>query len=43
MTTFCPTSNDELSDDYFAAWFELWRLHADEFDPADSFATYCAF
>lgn len=43
MRTFIPTSDDELSDDYFAAWFALWSLHADDIDPADSFATFCSF
>ena len=43
MTTFCPTSHDELSDVYFAAWFDAWTCLPDAVDPADAFATFCGF
>ena len=43
MTAFIPTCHDDLSDPFFAAWFDAWCVQCDELDPADSFATFCAF
>ncbi len=43
MTTFIPTCHDDLSDSFFAAWFDAWCAYCDELDPADAFATFCAF
>ena len=43
MRTLIPGSDDELNEDFFAAWFDNWRGLADDSDPADVFAAYCAF
>jgi hypothetical protein len=43
MRTLIPTSDDELNEEFFAAWFETWQKLADETDPADVYAAYCAF
>ena len=43
MTTFVPSSEDDLSDLFFAALFDTWRNAPEDVDPADSFAIYCAF
>ena len=43
MITFIPSSYDQLSDAFFGAWFDLWCDSPDDVDPADAFATYCAF
>jgi hypothetical protein len=43
MRTLIPTSDDELNEEFFAAWFENWNNLPDDIDPADDYATYCAF
>jgi hypothetical protein len=43
MTAYIPTSSDELSEEFFAAWFHAWCNQPDEIDPADALATFCAF
>ena len=43
MRTLIPSSDDELNEEFFAAWFDNWCHAAEDFDPADAFATYCAF
>ena len=43
MPTFIPSSEDDLSDPFFAALFDAWRNAPEDVDPADSFAIYCAF
>jgi hypothetical protein len=43
MTTFIPSSEDDLSDPFFNAWFDAWRNAPEDVDPADTFAIYCAF
>ena len=43
MRTLIPTSDDELSDEFFTAWFQNWSSLRDDIDPADDYATYCAF
>ncbi len=42
MTTYIPTRQDELSEEFFAAWFDAWCNESDEGDPADAFAAFCA-
>ena len=43
MRTLIPSSDDDLNEEFFAAWFESWSKAQDEFDPADDFAAYCGF
>jgi hypothetical protein len=43
MRTLIPSSDDELNEDFFAAWFDLWSTLQDDLDPADAYAAYCAF
>ena len=43
MTTFTPSSQDDLNDPFFAASFDTWRNAPEDVDPADTFAIYCAF
>jgi hypothetical protein len=43
MRTLIPTSDDDLNEEFFAAWFESWSKVQDDADLSDTFATYCAF
>jgi hypothetical protein len=43
MRTLIPTSDDELNEEFFAAWFNSWLNLPDDTDPADLYAAYCAF
>ena len=43
MRTLIPSSDDELNEDFFAAWFDLWSTLQDDLDPADTYAAYCPF
>ena len=43
MRTLIPSSDVELNEDFFAAWFDLWSTLQDDLDPADAYAAYCAF
>jgi hypothetical protein len=43
MRTLIPSSDDELNEEFFAAWFSLWSTLQDDVDPADAYAAYCAF
>jgi hypothetical protein len=43
MRTLIPSSDDELSEEFFAAWFDNWSRLPENSDPADVFAAYCAF
>jgi hypothetical protein len=43
MRTLIPTSDDDLNEEFFAAWFDTWGDPPEDFDPADAFAIYCAF
>ena len=43
MRTLIPTSDDDLNEEFFAAWFDNWCSPPDDIDPADDYATYCAF
>jgi hypothetical protein len=42
MRTLIPTSDDELNEEFFAAWFASWSSAHDDADPADEYAAYCA-
>jgi hypothetical protein len=43
MRTLIPTSDDELSEEFFSAWFDVWSNLRDDSDPADDYAVFCAF
>jgi hypothetical protein len=43
MRTLIPTSDDELSEEFFAAWFQSWSRLRDDIDAADDCAAYCAY
>jgi len=43
MRTLIPTSDDELDEEFFAAWFQSWSEIPDDSDPADVYAEYCAY
>lgn len=43
MRTLIPTSDDELSEEFFSAWFDVWSRLQDDLEPADAFAAYCSF
>ena len=42
MRTLIPTSDDDLNEEFFAAWFEMWSRSSDDVDPSDAYAIYCA-
>lgn len=43
MRTLIPARDDDVSEEFFAAWFESWSSLRGEVDPADDYAAYCAF
>lgn len=43
MRTLIPTSDDDLNEEFFAAWFDAWSNLPDDSDPADDYAAFCAF
>jgi hypothetical protein len=43
MRTLIPSSDDDVNEEFFAAWFESWSNLRDDVEPEDDYATYCAF
>ena len=41
MRTLIPTSDDDLNEEFFAAWFQSWSDAHDHVEPADALAAYC--